>query len=444
RPPFSPLPVLLLISLQREFSVTVGTPTQCDDLAVSWTGGQAPFEIVLTPTFDMFQSILVPESAFSNGKGSYSIPQLSLASGTTFLLTMSDATAFGSGGTTTILTVGPPIAKNNCNTTLSSPPYTFELSPEPLQQRSQFTVLADSAAVLPVAIVGLIPGGQSLIFNSTNYSFTSVLDVSAGSQLVFFMIDSMGIQGGVSELKQVSGSTDSSCLNANSPSSTASGSSPTASPTSSPSPSSSSNVALIAGTASGGGVVLAALIIFGVFLLCRRRASRSPDVMPFSNSQPRRLRRTDLKSEVSDHGQLPPQIPSPYKTDPLNSVSYLASPIQSGSKSTLTNASGSNFAVSNPPIPFNQTQNTRSPNIDNLAMRRDTGSQSMTPADGRTTAGQTAYQPRAPTRVIVHTDVEDVVPDDNGVVELPPQYSERRRVLALQSESAPRPTSSHP
>jgi hypothetical protein len=46
-----------------------------------------------------------------------------------------------------------------------------------------------------------------------------------------------------------------------------------------------------------------------------------------------------------------------------------------------------------------------------------------------TAAGQTTYQP--PTQFIVHTDADDVVPDVNGLVELPPQYSEHRRVGAL-------------
>ncbi|KAG1734070.1 uncharacterized protein EDB91DRAFT_1057111, partial [Suillus paluster] len=282
--------IVCCLSAVCAFSVTVGTPTQCDDLNISWTGGQAPFEILLTPTFEMLQNISVPASAFSNGKGSYLIPQLSLASGITFLLTMSDATAFGLGGTTNVLTVGAPVANNNCNTTVSSPPYTFELSPQPLQQCSQFTVSGYSGAVLPVTIVGLIPGGQSLVFNSvTSSSYTSVMDVSAESTLVFFIIDSQGRQGGASDLQPVSGSSNSSCLGANSPSSTAGGISPTASPTSdpsassgtasstsSPSTSSGSNVALIAGTASGGAVVIVALVILGMFLLRKRRASRSP------------------------------------------------------------------------------------------------------------------------------------------------------------------------
>jgi hypothetical protein len=47
-------------------------------------------------------------------------------------------------------------------------------------------------------------------------------------------------------------------------------------------------------------------------------------------------------------------------------------------------------------------------------------------------AGMTGYQPA--TRFVVHTDAEDVTsPDNLGVVELPPQYSER---LALNTSLA--------
>jgi hypothetical protein len=58
----------------------------------------------------------VPSSAFSNDQGYYSILQLPLMEETQFLLTMSDGTGFGTGGTTTLLTVGAPVANNNCNT----------------------------------------------------------------------------------------------------------------------------------------------------------------------------------------------------------------------------------------------------------------------------------------------------------------------------------------
>ncbi|KIJ68521.1 hypothetical protein HYDPIDRAFT_185541, partial [Hydnomerulius pinastri MD-312] len=49
--PRSLISFALCLSVVQAFSVTVGTPTQCDPLTVTWTGGQAPFEIMLTPVF---------------------------------------------------------------------------------------------------------------------------------------------------------------------------------------------------------------------------------------------------------------------------------------------------------------------------------------------------------------------------------------------------------
>ncbi|KAG1897109.1 uncharacterized protein F5891DRAFT_1050415, partial [Suillus fuscotomentosus] len=107
-----------------------------------------------------------------------------------------------------------------------------------------------------------------------------------------------------------------------------------------------------------------------------------------------------------------PASPLPRKTDPV----YLAPPVQVGSQSTSTSAG--NVAVNNPPAPFNQAQNSRQrPSTDILDVHVSSGSQSMSSANAQTT-----YQP--PTQIIVHTDANDVMPDENGVVELPPQYSE--------------------
>ncbi|KAG2042714.1 hypothetical protein BDR03DRAFT_944075 [Suillus americanus] len=496
------------LSVARAFSVTVGTPTQCDPLAISWTGGQPPFEIILTPEYEMNQNYPVPPSAFNNGKGSYSISQLLLSTTTSFLLTMSDATGFGSGGTTNKLTVGNPTTNNNCNIVSQSPPFTFSFSSTPLTQCSPLTISTNGPQ--------LIPSGQPVVFNSNGDTCTFVVDVNAGTTLMYFVTDSEGTPGGVSKYEPVSGSSNSSCLIANSPSSTT-GMSATASPTSSSSsPSSSpsndsphSNVAVIAGAAGGGGgAVLIALVILGMCLSHKRRAlgtqsdltnsstgnfaigappssfnqtrhsrqssntdfpvygdARSstmssaynqmsqpmsqnyplqypvgypPPVRPGSQSPPLNTSHTDFAAygdaRMSDMTPVEhmaagarPTSPLPQKTNPV----HLTPPVQPGSQSVSTSAG--NVAVSDPPTPFNQTQNSRQgPDTDNLAVYGASGSQSMASASAQTAAtaaGQTAHQP--PTQIIVHTDADDVVPDASGVVELPPQYSEHRGVQAL-------------
>jgi len=85
--------------------------------------------------FSPLADIPVPSSAFSDGQGSYTIPQLPLEEGTEFLLSMSDATGFGSGEMTTLLTVGAPVANNTCDTRLSQDFY-FDTPAVPTQCRS--------------------------------------------------------------------------------------------------------------------------------------------------------------------------------------------------------------------------------------------------------------------------------------------------------------------
>ncbi|KAG1792015.1 uncharacterized protein HD556DRAFT_1444804 [Suillus plorans] len=365
------------LSVARAFSVTVGTPTQCGPLSISWTGGQAPFEILLVPSDQIYQNIPVPASAFSNGKGSYSISQLMLLSATQFVVVMSDATGFASGGTTNNLIVGSSTA-NNCGAADPHPPYTFELSP--LTQCSPFTITA-SGAVPPITIGQLIPGGLSVLFNSGSSTYSSILDVSAGTNVLYFVNDSLGNQGGVNQYVPVSGSSDSSCLNLLSstagisatstafPSSSSSSSS--SSPSSSPSSNSSSNdVAIIAGAAGGGGAVLVGLVILGICLRRKRKASRLPDVRSSTKSHPHRLQHTDTNYKANPH---PPQSPSPYT--PSNRTRPIHSGL--GTQSEMTNSSTVTFAVSAPPSSFNQKQHSRQNSNTDSSAHGDTQSSTV-------------------------------------------------------------------
>ncbi|KAG1812911.1 uncharacterized protein BJ212DRAFT_1368928 [Suillus subaureus] len=446
---------------------TISDTLNSRSLALSSRARRSRANFCAFQSWETYQNYSVPPSAFSNGKGSYSIPSLSLSTGTSFLLTMSDATGFGSGGTTDVLFVGNPIANNNCNTTVLSTPYMWQLSPLPLLQCSQFTVATDSGAVPPITIVQLIPAGQPVVFNSNSYTFTSAVDVNTGTNLLYFVTDSEGRQGGISGFEQVSGSSNSSCLSANSPSTTA-GISATATSTSTTtgsltsttptSRSSSSNVALIAGAAGGGGGgVLIALVILGVCLWRKRRASHSPDVQSSITSYPQGnfvttpvygdARSSTISSAYNRMSQpMSPNYPLQYP------VGY-PPPIQSGSQSSPLNTSTGNFTRPNadfavygdarisdmtpvehmaagarPASPLPQKTNPvyltpptqdfhQSPDTDSLVVHGASGSQSIGSA-----SAQTAYQP--PIRIIVHTDANDVMPGDNGLIELPPQYSD--------------------
>lgn len=60
------------------------------------------------------RNISIPTTSFSGGQGSYALP-LALPAGQKFVLTMSDSTGFGAGGTTDVMSVGASQG-GNCNT----------------------------------------------------------------------------------------------------------------------------------------------------------------------------------------------------------------------------------------------------------------------------------------------------------------------------------------
>ena len=146
---------------------------------------------------------------------------------------------------------------------------------------------------LRIAWQGLIPGGQSIILHPPptvpivpQYNWT--VDVPASTNMVFLMFDSSNHQGGASDLKTVGASTDTSCLNANSPSSTitspnlhATTKSTSRSKTTTSLPSSTSHTpnragtGIVAGAAIGGLLALAGVVVTGVF--CLRKRARSQD-----------------------------------------------------------------------------------------------------------------------------------------------------------------------
>lgn len=248
------------------------------------------------------------------------------------------------------------------------------------------------------------------------------------------MMDSQGRQGGISDIEQVSLSSDASCLNVNSPSSTASAPSQTSSQSASPGTSNSTtSVAIIAGASVGGVVFLGLMAILGI--CCRRKASHSSGVALSPKHK-------DYDYEGEEDGRIPQSYPFQYQpghanhvflpiqpgsqahstnipdNDPFtqhlrqisytgsfarnlspnrrmttigsgtaspNTLSYqtlpagLAPPIHPGTHSHLTNASAGNFAVNDLHATFSQIQpSLMSSNIDGSSKHRDATSSSMT------------------------------------------------------------------
>jgi hypothetical protein len=115
---------------------------------------------------------------------------------------------------------------------------------------------------------GLIPGGQTTIMNPPNgTSYQWITDVAAGTTMMFLMIDSKGRQGGSSDVLSVASSDNFRCLNAQSPTSTASPSaSGTGIPVATQTTSSKVTVGAIAGTALGALIALVRILLLSAAL----------------------------------------------------------------------------------------------------------------------------------------------------------------------------------
>ncbi|KIJ68522.1 hypothetical protein HYDPIDRAFT_165322 [Hydnomerulius pinastri MD-312] len=365
---------------------------------------------------------------------------------------MSDATGFGSGGTSDLLTVGDSVSGNSCNTSVPAVAFAFSL-PSSLSQCNPYVFDSYNGAILPVTITGLIPGGEAFVLHpgATATSYTWTANVAAGTTIIFTMIDAQGRSGGSSDTEVVLLSNDATCLNGNSPSSTAtvapsststSHTTTSTTPTQTSSSSSGVSIGAIAGTAAGAVVAIAALVTLALFCIKKRREKRSPYGLAAARSS-RRLNSVDLDAGPDTFSHAP-IYPFPYQTD---SAGHFAPPVAPGSavgSSFLAETASVHASVQPDPFAFpaspaTQTQHSRgNSNTDSFGGFGEAASSSMSSSGRRKAAmaGLSGYQ--TPTRFIVHTDAEDAVPPDStGLVELPPQYTERRAPPSVLPQDRP-------
>ncbi|OCH96068.1 hypothetical protein OBBRIDRAFT_787521 [Obba rivulosa] len=470
------LPSIFLLYLcssanAANFTFSYGAPTQCDPFEVSWTGGNPPFELTLIPVFGRPETFQIPSSSFSNGQGSYSV-QVPFASNKTMLVTMSDASGFASGGTTNVLTVGPPVGNSNCNTTMPTVDFFFDTDSALTQCRTY--IFSDYVgAVQPVTVYGLIPAGDSFILNapSGQDSFNWTADLPAMTDVLFIMTDSKGRQGGSTQIDTVGMSDTSACLTGNYPTSVANPPSASTSSTSSASASSSSAAsnsgsnskdssgtsgATIAGAVIGsllGIAVAASLVIF----FMRKRRTRTgqyyDDEGVYAYRPTPTTNPVDLIHDSAGPAATPDPVIHPYPFTQPGMQETTVDPAStyrvSSSANLLQSEAGSQYAPGSPMYPPSAHYDATSPSRHSThregasvvsgpsrGMTMDDAatmswqSQSMTSGarSKAAMAGIPAYQ--APPRFILHTDAEDVVPE---VIELPPQYSERRTPAVIPS-----------
>lgn len=153
-------------------------------------------------------------------------------------------------------------------------------------------------------------------------SYSWITNVAAGTNIVFIMTDSQGRQGGSTDFYTVSASDDSSCINSDSPGSTAqstAASTATATATPSSAPSSSTNNGAVIGASIAGGAVLLVIIASLLWFFLQRKYKRGRDEEDESSTQgmngtKRRGRSVDL---LPDDQSSQSVARSPHTSDPL-------------------------------------------------------------------------------------------------------------------------------
>lgn len=483
------LPTLLFsclfsTTLAANFTFDFGTPTQCDNFPISWTGGSPPFELVLAPEFGTPRTFSVPSASFTNGQGSFQA-QIPFLKGHSFIAIMSDATGFGSGGVTDVLTVGSSVSNTNCNTTDPGVDFFFELNTA-LQQCRPYTFDNYTGAVQPVTITGVIPGGETFVLNPptgpTTYEW--IANLADGVSVMWIMSDSQGRKGGSSDVKVVGATDDKTCLNADSPTSlsvipsaTASASATSSHDASATSGSdsasggsskSSSDTGAIIGGVLAGLFAIATIIALVLFFL-RRRRNRSTafyegDEYPRRSRRGGRLESVDLDPPAAMEDGHAASVIHPYPY----SASVGSQSLPGGGTSTYNMAASAHQLLpmganaqrdGQTQYDTNLTNPYSAPSESAYSRHHPSGSVGGMSAGDRTStfqgietasmtssarrkaamAGETTYRP---TRFIVHQDLEEAVPQDEGdVVELPPQYSESRTPLHALKYVAPPPGS---
>ncbi|KAK7694758.1 hypothetical protein QCA50_001946 [Cerrena zonata] len=477
-----PIQVLLFTTLfasqawAANFTFTFSNPTQCDNFAVSWTGGTAPYTLTLTPVFGTPRIMNIPDSSFSNGKGTYET-QLVFAKDKQFLATMSDASGFGTGGTSDVLKVGASVGNQNCNTTDPGVDFFFELNTA-LQQCRPFTFDNYVGAQQPITITGIIPGGQSFILNPPTgpTSFDWVADVAAGTSIMFVLTDSKGRKGGSSDIRPVSVSDDTTCLDSTSPTSASITPSPTGSqaastgvtsPTSGADNTSSSHKvsgAVIAGAIAAVLFAIATIVVLVIFVMRRRKNEghqrfgsidlndsppgpidlhNAPVINPYpmtpstrSTTSPSQHNLLGNSTQYTQSDYPPTTMTSPSTYSASGYAAFGAQSNYGGAQSAYggdRSYHGTSMYATTTGSHARNPSNARSAAPSSSNERTSMwGGTTMTAAERKAAAAGVPMNPNpVPARFILHTDLEDAVPPppENEVIELPPQYSERRGPL---------------
>lgn len=416
------------------FSFTIdNNPQQCQNLSISITGsGQPPYTAVIfpfgpTPLPNNTEVRKILDLQFSGNSTSLEF-QLAYPANSQFVVTVSDSTGFGTGGTSAAVQVLSSSTSTCFGNTQVVPAFDFSTVPaNQLVQCSPMRIWWDpTQSQGNVQFFSIIPGGQSFQISEGNLTtvpdeglgFNWTVPVRIGTTVLLVGGDSRGIGSAGSfqqNIQQGVNGPDNSCLSSSSPSSTPGSPAGGAYPTNTngggtggwtSGSGSTSHTGAIAGGVVGGVAGLAAILVVFLFFSRSKRVQANEKT---HNSVD--LLQGDHEDGVPGRGDLPQfyqpepfMVPEPTIASSQGRLSY------DHRQSTLTSTTGELLRSGTPDL---QTQGVGSTGGSNQTRKSPLG-----PAQLR------------PVNVIQHDDAGDTEQGDEAqeTIELPPAYTHIRRL----------------
>lgn len=154
----------LVYSIGRRWEARIphpGSPRMHRNLLTLYReGGEAPFYATVVPSSGVpgarIQNISIPTGPVHSFR-------LDQAAGLSYVIVMSDATGFGSGGVTPVLTSGPS-ADTSCIGPMVGFDFYFYLTPSTAQQQAQCAPLRvtwDASITYPLQLLAVVPGSAA-------------------------------------------------------------------------------------------------------------------------------------------------------------------------------------------------------------------------------------------------------------------------------------------
>ncbi|TFK28490.1 hypothetical protein FA15DRAFT_753404 [Coprinopsis marcescibilis] len=427
-----------------EFTIEPQIPTQCGTVTVSWSDGQAPFNILVIPPTNPLLNISVTDEFHDGESGSFEL-DIPFGRDEEIIFAMSDRTGVTAGGVTKSLRIGVQTAGQTCELTRTGRPDFFFSLEDNLRECAPYTFSGYGNAVQPITVYGFVPGGGSFEVEAPlGDTFRWTNTFHRDTEVVFFVKDARNRNGGASGIKVVGASSNTTCL---SPiADTKGGGTKGGSNSGKDSGSGGTPLGAIIGGAVGG-VVFLAIVIAGIIFYKKKQKSR-----------PQMVAASSILGAEEKFGAVGGGLPSAFARPPgqnSHTPSYISSSYQHtdrstmyqpGDRTTMFSTSGASSVGPYGAVPTSPSY-YGAPTMYSSDLGSNSGASGIAPYGGyqppiqQVYPGDTKARPQASApqpRIIVHQDIADIsnAQHEEPVEELPPQYSDLRAPLTGLQPSA--------